>query len=515
MFHFWDVIDTKGFRSTNAISSIFIVVVVRRLLLLTRRKNKGEEWDRESEQWPSAELMHNTVNICLFPPLFFFSGLYYTDVLSALSVLHAYQCYLEERYDYYAVLAGLLSLLFRQTNIFWVSLFLGGLAFCRAIPKGQAVVDFSSKPGLYDVIQGSWQHSMAYDPLVREATFEGCYRLSVSIYRYRLTASRLYRVRSFDGNSWMSQFPKRTSERNTLSAYPSLLFRFRCLEWWSRLRYAILSAFHWSNCLCFLGDKDNHTVSIHLAQMLYFWPYVVFFSIPLLYPYLLDIIPQIWIPAALRSSTIKQQRPRIAIALPTTAIMLAIVHYNTIVHPFTLADNRHYTFYVFRILLRHPLIKYLAVPIYFLCAWAVITALGAPAPNPTESTACKREKQSEHKLSHPAPPPCNTPPNNSPRTSFLLLWLLATSLSVITAPLVEPRYFIVPWLLWRLHLPPAAHSNDKATTSNKTIFPKTHDHRLWLETAWFLLINASVGYIFLYRGFAWPQEPGLVQRFMW
>jgi alpha-1,2-glucosyltransferase len=44
---------------------------------------------------------------------------------------------------------------------------------------------------------------------------------------------------------------------------------------------------------------------------------------------------------------------------------------------------------------------------------------------------------------------------------------------------------------------------------------KGHDYRLWMETAWFLAINAITGYVFLYRGFSWPQEPGLVQRFMW
>ena len=41
------------------------------------------------------------------------------------------------------------------------------------------------------------------------------------------------------------------------------------------------------------------------------------------------------------------------------------------------------------------------------------------------------------------------------------------------------------------------------------------DHRLWLETFWFLLINAVTGYMFLYKGFTWPQEPGRIQRFMW
>ena len=44
---------------------------------------------------------------------------------------------------------------------------------------------------------------------------------------------------------------------------------------------------------------------------------------------------------------------------------------------------------------------------------------------------------------------------------------------------------------------------------------KRHDHRLWLETIWFLAVNLATGYIFLYWGFAWPQEPGKVQRFMW
>ena len=38
---------------------------------------------------------------------------------------------------------------------------------------------------------------------------------------------------------------------------------------------------------------------------------------------------------------------------------------------------------------------------------------------------------------------------------------------------------------------------------------------LWLETLWFLGINAAVGYMFLYKGFEWESERGMVQRFMW
>jgi len=175
-----DIIDIKDFRSTNAIGSIFLVGIAGRLLPLIRSRDESEELDQAPKQWLFAELVHNTVNICLFPPLFFFYGLYYTDVLSALSVLYTYQCYLENENGFNPVFAGLLSLLFRQTNIFWVSLFLGGLELCRAIPKKQPAVKFASVPGLYDVMQGSWQHASAYDPLISEAGFEGCCCLLVS-----------------------------------------------------------------------------------------------------------------------------------------------------------------------------------------------------------------------------------------------------------------------------------------------------------------------------------------------
>jgi alpha-1,2-glucosyltransferase len=221
--------------------------------------------------------------------------------------------------------------------------------------------------------------------------------------------------------------------------------------------------------------------------MLYIWPYITFFSFPLLYPYTLNaILPQNLIPAPLRIGSTRPLLPRLTTTIPIVAIMLTIVHYNTLVHPFTLADNRHYTFYVFRLLLRHPAIKYLVVPIYFICAWAAIAALGGyPNSHPPP------QDRKSHSKARPSP---------GNRVSFFLIWLLTTSLSVITAPLVEPRYFIIPWLVWRMHIP---------------LPSKPYAYTLYLETAWFLLINWATGYIFLNWGFEWVQEPGAVQRFMW
>lgn len=108
----------------------------------------------------------------------------------------------------------------------------------------------------------------------------------------------------------------------------------------------------------------------------------------------------------------------------------------------------------------------------------------------------------------------------APRVSFVLVWIAATALSLVTAPLVEPRYFIIPWVMWRLHLPPSptpvalrqqrpADENERARADLATNAPK------FLETAWFIAINAITGYVFLYKGFEWPQEPGKIQRFMW
>lgn len=302
--------------------------------------------------------------------------------------------------------------------------------------------------------------------------------------------------------------------------------------------------------------------------MIYIWPYFAFFSWPLLYPQYHLALAQPIFPVRITKGKI---------SATTMAVMLVVIRYNTIVHPFTLADNRHYMFYVFRILLRHPSIKYLAVLIYIDCAWDTLSALSwlptarsAPQqetsprkrkfreeepfpPSPQlNPSPMKRSKSQESilppslrpilssrmtempKFAIPPPPPKKQKKQKKKkkqisghRASFTLIWLLATALSIITTPLVEPRYLIVPWLIWRLHMaiPRPGRPSAPATRPDtmrkrfcealKAALYERHDHRLWLETVWFLAINLATGYIFLYWGFEWPQEPGKVQRFMW
>ena len=116
---------------------------------------------------------------------------------------------------------------------------------------------------------------------------------------------------------------------------------------------------------------------------------------------------------------------------------------------------------------------------------------------------------------------------HSATVSFTLIWLATTALQVITAPLVEPRYFILPWIFWRLHVPlrlppatavedvPAQQKRGAVSRSLRARWWEEYDHRLWLETAWLVAVNVGTGWVFLKWGFVWAQEPGKVQRFMW
>ena len=290
--------------------------------------------------------------------------------------------------------------------------------------------------------------------------------------------------------------------------------------------------------------------SIHFTQMLYTWPYIAFFSFPLLLPYILNaVLPQNAIPSPFRIGSTWHLIPRLGINLSFLVVMLVIVHYNTIIHPFTVADNRHYPFYVFRLLLRHPAIKYMVTPIYYICAWAAIVAMSGFPNDKAEKTTKLEGLDRDAAFSTPLSSIASLEPGT--RASFVLIWLLATSLSLVTAPLVEPRYFILPWLMWRLHVPYRNPRGSVLSTSSSSVSSTSrdehrrvgggpeekkaleeqkspdwlgtvkemdlakYDYRLVLETLWFLGVNWGIGYVFLHWGFEWVQEKGSVQRFMW
>lgn len=197
------------------------------------------------------------------------------------------------------------------------------------------------------------------------------------------------------------------------------------------------------------------------------------------------------------------------------------------IHPFLLADNRHYTFYATRILFfQHWLVRYVAIPIYIICGWLTIAILGGKA-RPRRGSVVATSK------GRVAP--------DTVHVSWVLVWLISTALSLVTAPLIEPRYFIIPWLMWRLHVPEvlpnqprmehieSSHSSGegKERKESKTraisivqqrmqsLLRQLGPRSLHIEFVWYMTINLVTCWMFLYRPFKWPQEPGKQQRFMW
>jgi len=147
-----------------------------------KRRDGGSNEDI-SVQW-TLNHIHTAVNICLFPPLFFFTGLYYTDVASTFFVLHTYRYFLQwrqmegsnSRAILYMTAVGLASLMFRQTNIFWVAVFPAGLALVDVLKRAHsgrpAPAEHTSR-SFAEVAGNAWTHGLIQDPPVQQASIEG------------------------------------------------------------------------------------------------------------------------------------------------------------------------------------------------------------------------------------------------------------------------------------------------------------------------------------------------------
>lgn len=280
--------------------------------------------------------------------------------------------------------------------------------------------------------------------------------------------------------------------------------------------------------------------------MLYIWPLFAFFSAPLLLPFL----PWPFSAkggsgpsgAAQKVAEAQQTQKWYAVYLSIAGYIslalaaLAIVHFNTIIHPFTLADNRHYMFYVFRYtILRSKWVRYALVPVYVLC-WSICwNALGGSRPTQDTADAARKDTKKQGNNSQKKSVQIKDTdailPVEAPTLSTALLWLAATALSLITAPLVEPRYFIMPWVIWRLLIPAWPANTPMMPSKMSESSPgrlgwilslgQRFDLRLFVETAWFLAVHLATAYMFIARPYYWRAEDGTlldggrVQRFMW
>ncbi|SGZ47735.1 CIC11C00000002045 [Sungouiella intermedia] len=211
------------------------------------------------------------------------------------------------------------------------------------------------------------------------------------------------------------------------------------------------------------GDKENHQVSFHLAQVFYCAAFMAFFTFPLWFSY----------------KTIKIYSQfaftyRYGFNSVITAVSYALIYYiiknYTVVHPFLLADNRHYTFYIYRKILSRKHAEVLLVPAYHFCCWLVVFIL-----------------KDSHKSVL------------SMKSTGIIAFVGAIAITLIPSPLFEPRYYIVPLVLFRIFIRPKSDT-------------VTRNHLY--EFLWYLFINAVVFIVFFSYEFTWLTEPGY-QRIIW
>lgn len=201
-----------------------------------------------------------------------------------------------------------------------------------------------------------------------------------------------------------------------------------------------------------LGDRANHVAGLHFPQLFYFSSFLSFFASP-------------WI---LTSGAIKTfMQPNLArclLCMGAACIMLYLIRHYTYEHPFLLSDNRHYTFYIWRkIYRRHWSVRFLAVPLYIISGWFNLHAIAR-------------------------------------RTTLLVVmgYLAGIVATLVPSPLLEFRYFIIPFLFYCLQLG-----------------PPQQQWRTWIALLVYAILHLVTIYLFVYRPFVWQHEPDQIQRFMW
>lgn len=224
-----------------------------------------------------------------------------------------------------------------------------------------------------------------------------------------------------------------------------------------------------------LGDKSNHEVSLNFIQLFHFILHITIFYFP---PVALSIFHTY----LTRFRSIKIRLLPVLIFFVTSCLVSVCVsvllnRMEMKAHPFLLADNRHYTFYIWRRF-------YIPSNENFMFALIIsgpLLLLGLLV----FTTPLNLSIITDQRISIPI------------EQIFFVIAICAT---LIPSPLLEPRYYLIPILIWRLRY-------FKEFSYSKGL--------ILYETLWFTLINALTFYVFLEKPFEWESEPGSLQRFMW
>ncbi|XP_066283138.1 dol-P-Glc:Glc(2)Man(9)GlcNAc(2)-PP-Dol alpha-1,2-glucosyltransferase-like [Branchiostoma lanceolatum] len=216
------------------------------------------------------------------------------------------------------------------------------------------------------------------------------------------------------------------------------------------VQVAAFGVFVYANGGIVVGDRTSHQACLNFPQLFYFLCFSFLFSSP----HVLSL-SQV-------SQFLKCDGKKAGLLLCLLALSYVLVDRFTYVHPYLLADNRHYTFYVWqRLFQRHSAVKFALLPAYLYCGWSVFHRLGE---------------------------------TRSPL--WQLVFFVCVLVATVPQKLLEFRYFIVPYLLYRVHVRVTCY------------------YRLLAELVLYTAVNAVTVYLFVAKPFLWP-DSSEQQHFMW
>ncbi|KAL6077425.1 glucosyltransferase [Balamuthia mandrillaris] len=358
----------------------------------------------------------------LFPVQFFFHFMYYTDAASTFFVLLCYLLLVRTRKPFLAGLAGAAAVTCRQTNIVWVAFI---AATCVLQRFERSIAQNSSELSFFNTLFQFLKYVLA---------------------NFLNLLARLW-------------------------VFVILAFSFVIFVVW--------------NGGIVIGDRSQHQPQLHLVQVFYFAAFCSAFLLP-------EVISYLWRKWTLEgfksrsctNTSCNANLLRFALFIVLLLAAFYIVHNFTKVHPYLLADNRHYPFYVWKnFFKRHVALRYLYVPIYLLGIYFISSLLS--------------------------------------QSGRSVLWQFmfwgCTCMVLIPAHLLEFRYFITPFLILQLNLNPSSppsSSFTKPTTrqkanTNATCFYLINLSELFIHTS----INLLTIYVFVFVPYVWGD--GSIARWMW
>ncbi|XP_047960646.1 dol-P-Glc:Glc(2)Man(9)GlcNAc(2)-PP-Dol alpha-1,2-glucosyltransferase isoform X1 [Salvia hispanica] len=427
---FSDSCSTSILRLTNGVLAVVCSILVYEIIIHLR---------------PSLHdkiATFRAVVLSLYPLHWFFSFLYYTDVASLTAVLAMYLLVLKKKYICSSLL-GAVSVLVRQTNIIWL-LFVactGVIEFAQSHLKDREEEIDKVKTAMQNDDFSDVHKGVSVISKLRKRRVNNGMRnqknLAVETLNPMVHSSGLLdEIYSIVLVSW-----------NHLLEISVLLSPFLMV-------FAAFIAFVCWNGSIVLGAKDAHTVSPHFSQFLYYGVVSSLFTFPVHFSF--------GQASTLSHQLLKNRLLGFFQGFMALALAFLSVKFFSIAHPYLLADNRHYPFYLWRkVINRHWSTKYLMIPFYIYSWFSIV---------------------------------CNLAKNQ--KKLWVLVYVLACAATLIPTPLIEFRYYTIPFFFMVLH-------------------SDIIDNMSWLLLGFlYLCINFFTMYMFLFRPFSWAHEAG-TQRFIW